>query len=360
MNTELAHVDFGIIRYANCWEDAGVLIHALKDSNPQRIAIIASAGDNALALLANTPKEVLAFDISLPQLYLTELKQLAFSRLEYDELLSFVGVRLCTAQQRFQLFQHLSPHLSADAKRYWQERQSLIENGLIHCGKFERYFSLFRRWCLPFVHSRKTVGALLQPKSDEAQKAFYDRHWNNRRWQLLMQVFFSKAMMGRVGRDPQFLKQVALSVPQYIRRKAAEHLQSSEATHNHFLHYIFTGNFGAVLPHYLRPENHEAIRANIGRLTLKHTGADEVVAMQAHDAYCLSNIFEYFPQEHFEATVSSWKELLQPGTMLLYWNLMVPRSFSQLAPAAFRLIESDAHVMDAGFFYSAFLAEQKL
>lgn len=259
-----------------------------------------------------------------------------------------------------QMFRHLATHLSPDAKKYWQERYTLIESGLIHGGKFERYFALFRTYCLPFVHSRKKVEALLRPKTNTAQKTFYEKQWNNLRWQLLMNVFFSKAVMGRAGRDPQFLKQVALSVSQYIRQKAAAHLQSSEATRNHLLRYIFTGSFGDVLPHYLRPQQHEAIRTNIGRLTLRHCAADEVVSMRAHDAYCLSNIFEYYPQSHFNTTVSAWKDLLQSGAMLLYWNLMVPRSFSSLAPDAFRKIEAANHVADAGFFYSAFLTEQKI
>jgi S-adenosylmethionine-diacylglycerol 3-amino-3-carboxypropyl transferase len=213
---------------------------------------------------------------------------------------------------------------------------------------------------MPLVHTRKTIATLLEPKSDAVQKAFYYKQWNNLRWRLLMRFFFSRIFMGRAGRDPQFLKQVDVSVSLYIRQKAAAHLQSGEATHNHFLHYMFTGQYGNVLPHYLKPELYDAIRANIGRLSLHQGSADEVVAMQAHDAYCLSNIFEYFPQEQFTATVGAWRDTLHSGALLLYWNLMVPRSFSDSAPEAFARIEPVGNIADAGFFYSAFLTEQKL
>jgi S-adenosylmethionine-diacylglycerol 3-amino-3-carboxypropyl transferase len=175
-----------------------------------------------------------------------------------------------------------------------------------------------------------------------------------------MNIFFSRAVMGRAGRDPQFLKQVKVPVAQFIRQKSESHLQSSEATRNHLLHYIFTGTFARELPHYLRPELYPTIRSNIGRLTTRRASADEVVGGQAHDAYCLSNIFEYFPQEQFQATVTSWKSLLPRGAMLLFWNLMVPRSFSASAPDSFQKVESSRHVADAGFFYSEFLTEQKL
>lgn len=359
MKGPLEQVDFGIIRYANCWEDAGVLLDALKDGSPQRIAIIASAGDNALALLSEAPESVLAFDISLPQLYLTELKQMAYARLEYDELLCLLGVRTATAAQRLQLLEQISSTLSKDARTYWTERKTMVEKGVIHAGKFERYFHLFRNYCMPIVHSRKTIDALLLPKSDDEQQEFFHNRWSNLRWRLLMNVFFSKAVMGRAGRDPQFLKQVDISVSEYIRDKAAAHLQSSAATHNHFLHYMLTGNFSDVLPHYLRRENHNAIRANIGRMTIRQATADEVIGMQAHDTYCLSNIFEYFPDEQFHATVKSWNELLPSGALLLYWNLMVPRSFADIAPDSFIRTALTDVVDDAGFFYTAFLKEQK-
>lgn len=359
MNDTLRQVKFDIIRYANCWEDAGVLLRALHDKPAARIAIIASGGDNALALLSGLPEKVLAFDISLPQLYLCELKQVAIARLEYDELLVLLGVSSSLPQQRMQLFNHVSVHLSADALTFWKDRKTVIESGVIHCGKFERYFRMFRTYCLPLVHSRKMVNALLQPKDDEAQAAFYHRHWNNLRWRLLVSLFFSKTLMGKAGRDPQFLKHVALSVPKYIRRKAETHLQLGEATRNHLLQYIFTGNFRTVLPHYLRPENHTAIRANISRLTLQQASADDVVKIRAHDAYCLSNIFEYFSQEQFNATVNEWRDLLPSGARLLFWNLMLSRSFALQLPDTFRKNEQDP-LPDAGFFYSAFLNEERL
>jgi S-adenosylmethionine-diacylglycerol 3-amino-3-carboxypropyl transferase len=358
MAESLRDVKFDFIRYGNCWEDAGLLLHALRGRSDDRIAIVSSAGDNALALLSANPKEVLAFDISMPQLYLSELKQVAFSRFEHAEILQLVGVD-GPAELRVRLFNHLSPHLSTPAKNYWQQQIALIKNGLIHSGKFERYFGMFRRYCLPLVHSQKNIQALLQHKSGSEQKLFYNKHWNTLRWRMLMSLFFSKAVMGRAGRDPYFLKQVAFSVSDYIRQKAESHLQSELATQNAFLEYIFTGRFKNQLPHYLRPENFETIRSNIGRLTLRQASADEVVAIQAHDVYCLSNIFEYFPKDQFDATVVRWTELLKSGSLLLFWNLMVPRSFSWNAPDHFFGVEIAEKPEDCGFFYSNFQMEQK-
>ena len=50
-----AKADFTGIRYAQCWEDADLLVEAL-DVKPGDVCLsIASAGDNALALLTRHP-----------------------------------------------------------------------------------------------------------------------------------------------------------------------------------------------------------------------------------------------------------------------------------------------------------------
>jgi S-adenosylmethionine-diacylglycerol 3-amino-3-carboxypropyl transferase len=175
-----------------------------------------------------------------------------------------------------------------------------------------------------------------------------------------MQLFFSRSVMGRTGRDPQFLKQVEISVPEYIRRQAEAHLKSADAATNFLLRFIFTGSFGDPLPPYLRAENFEAIRAGLDRLSLKQAAAEEIVQAGGHDVYCLSNIFEYYPQADFTGTVDRWSAALPAGARLLFWNLMAPRSFSAIKPDTFRCINSQDSPKDAGFFYSAFLHEQKI
>ena len=63
-----ARADFSAIRYAQVWEDADVLLAGL-DVQPGDVCVsIASAGDNALALLTKDPSRVIALDLSPAQL----------------------------------------------------------------------------------------------------------------------------------------------------------------------------------------------------------------------------------------------------------------------------------------------------
>jgi len=71
---------FDLVRYANVWEDAWILREALRPAPGRRMLSIASAGDNAFALLA-AGAEVVAADLSPAQIALVDLKRAAIRRL---------------------------------------------------------------------------------------------------------------------------------------------------------------------------------------------------------------------------------------------------------------------------------------
>ncbi len=353
-------VDFNLIRYANCWEDADVLLRGLRIQAGERVLCIASGGDNALALLTAEPQSVLAIDINPLQLYVTELKQRAFQVLNYESLLGFLGVKAAPERERMASFRMIRPLLTAETARYWSANEKVIKNGLVYAGKFEGYFRVFRRYLLPFVHGRKRIDQLFDVKTDAEQGAFFRNVWNSRRWRWLMGLFFNRYTLGRFGRDPEFLRQVQIPVADYIIGRADAHLQSPACTGNYFLRMILTGRYGPTLPVYLRPENFERIRANADRLQLQQTTA-EVAIQQPFDAYGFSNFFEYLSADEFGQFARRCSQFVPTGARLAYWNLMVPRSLHESLPAQFVPVadSNPAAVPDNGFFYHRFLAEQK-
>ena len=71
------HARFDFIRYANCWEDADILVEALQPAPGKRLVSIASAGDNTLSLLSGAPEKVVAIDLNPVQLACLELRCVA-------------------------------------------------------------------------------------------------------------------------------------------------------------------------------------------------------------------------------------------------------------------------------------------
>jgi S-adenosylmethionine-diacylglycerol 3-amino-3-carboxypropyl transferase len=116
MGSEIAgKADFGGIRYAQCWEDADVLLEAL-DVKPGHVCVaIASAGDNALAMLSKAPARVIALDLSRAQLACLELRVAAYRVLNHPQLLELIGSRFGT--QRLRYYRFCRAHLSAGARQ---------------------------------------------------------------------------------------------------------------------------------------------------------------------------------------------------------------------------------------------------
>ncbi|HEX7150583.1 MAG TPA: DUF3419 family protein [Thermoanaerobaculia bacterium] len=345
---------FDIIRYANSWEDADVLCEALQPAPGKRMLSIAASGDNAFALLAEGA-EVVAVDLSPAQLALIELKRAAIRQLSNEALLRFLGVH--DAADRVATYRTFT--LPESARTYWDANLEAIGAGVIHRGRFENYFRLFRTYVLPFVHSRRDVAALLRERSPEERERFYREQWNTWRWRAMFRVFFSRFVMGRTGRDPEFFRYVEGSVAERIFRRA-EYALSVLPTHsNPYLVSIFTGNYrDDALPRYLR--RIDDVRAHLDKLTLVR-GSVEEAAHGKFDGYYLSDIFEYINPELTALIYGRLLDAANPKARFAYWNLLVPRT----APAQFAsrvtALQDEARALfarDNAFFYSAFVLEE--
>src|SRR5688572_27622135 len=108
--------DFSLIRYAQVWEDADVLLDGLDIQSGDTCLAIASAGDNALAMLAKNPHRVVAIDLSPAQLACLQLRVAAYRRLEHRELLEFIGS--IHSRRRLSLYHRCRNDLATEARRF--------------------------------------------------------------------------------------------------------------------------------------------------------------------------------------------------------------------------------------------------
>jgi S-adenosylmethionine-diacylglycerol 3-amino-3-carboxypropyl transferase len=244
------------IHYAQCWEDPQVLRAALKVGPDDDVVSVASGGDNSLALLLDNPRTVTAIDRNPAQLYLVELKTRAMRTFEYDDFVSFLGTRPCA--DRDKLYNILRRALTENARAFWDSHPDHIKAGVIHCGKFERYFTVFHGHVLPLIHSRKTVDAFLSTTSREDQQKFYRSLWDNRRWRALFRVFFSRFLLSSMGRGREVFTQVKNNhVADTLLARTRRGLTEIPIHDNFFVHYILSGQFRdlATAHPYLSPRN---------------------------------------------------------------------------------------------------------
>ena len=362
--TEAAtRADFSRIRYAQVWEDADVLLAALDVQPTDTVLSIASAGDNALALLGAGAARVIALDLNPAQLACLELRVAANRELKHAELLELIGSR--PSSQRAALYQRCRSQLTPAVRTFWDAQPAAVQGGIGGAGKFEDYFRLFRTRVLPWVHGRATVAALLRGGAPAERERFYVERWDTWRWRCLFRVFFSRWVMGRFGRDPAFFKYVEGSVADRILTRTRHALTKLNPAENPYLHWILTGRHGDALPWALRAENFERIRTRLDRLEWHEQTVEGFLDSAAGrgspiDKFNLSDIFEYMSAENTAALLARVAAASRPGGRLAYWNMLAPRRRPESLADRLQPREDIAQPLfwqDKAYFYSAFVVE---
>lgn len=360
--SEIQHrADFSQIRYAQCWEDSELLVGGMLPAGRDCLSI-GSAGENSFALLAAGASSVTAVEMNSAQIGCIELRKAAYLHLEHQELLQLIGSRPCA--DRMAIYRKVRGALPEEAREFWDARPEAIQAGIGSAGKFERYFATFRGRVLPLAHGRKRVLSLLEKRDPGARLEFYQRKWNNRRWRWIFKIFFSRLVMGALGRDPEFFKYVEGSVADRILARTRHALAVLDPSENPYLHWILTGTHGETLPAALEERHFLPIRHAIsaGRFSVAQCSIEALLDSEPdrrYDAFNLSDIFEYMNEANTASLLEKIADASNPGARLAYWNMLAPRSRpSSLAHRLRPIPAEDLFERDRAFFYSRFVVEE--
>ena len=354
--------DFSILRYAQCWEDADVLLEALDIRAGDVCFSVGSGGDNTLSMLSRAPSEIVAVDLSPAQIACLEVKAAGFRVLSHPELLELVGLR--SSARRLNLYEGVRGLLSPSSRAYWDANQRVVEQGIASAGKFEHYFKVLREWVLPLIHSRRRLEELFEPRSPDDRRRFYRERWDNWRWQALLRLFVSRFVMGRLGREPSFYRYVEGEVAAPIFARTEHALAELDPSRNPYLQWVAFGRFLTALPHAWRAENFEAIRSSADRIRVETASVEAFLAHAADrsiDRFNMSDIFEYISEEACEQVFDAIVRCGRPGGRVAYWNMQARRRRpGRLAGRLHALEELSRRLhRDAmTFFYSAFYVDE--
>jgi S-adenosylmethionine-diacylglycerol 3-amino-3-carboxypropyl transferase len=355
-------VKFDKIRYAQCWEDADVLLQAMAVGTGATCLSIASAGDNTLALAGAGVKRVIAVDMNPAQVACLELRMAACRALCHAEFLALMGQG--EHPDRVGLYGRCAPYLPAASRAFWDGRIPLIRHGIGQAGRFERFLRVFRRVILPVVVGRRHVDRVFELESRQERKAHYERHWNKPRFRTLCRYFFGRASLGRFGRDPEFTRYADEPVWQSLQRRIPQALVVQDPRRNPYLQWILKGRYETALPWAWRAENYDRIRANLDAIEIRCEPLESVLASlpaNTLDGCNLSDIFEYMSDVDYHALLRQLTRAGAPGARLVYWNVVVSRSrpcamADRLQPL--RALAESLHTADKAFFYRDLVIEE--
>jgi len=353
--------EFTEVCYAQCWEDADVLMGALDVRPGQTCLSVASAGDNTLALLTKSPGRVIAVDHNPLQLHCLELRVAAYKELTHAGLLELLGSRPSTC--RTGLYQKCRAQLTSDAKNFWDGHQAFVETGIGTIGKFERYLALFRTRILPWILNKGTIAALVRSGTPAWREEFFTRHIDTWRFHSAFRLFFSRFVMGRLGRHPDAFRFVDGSVANHLVSRVRRAVTVLDPAENPYLQWILTGQHAGALPYALREEHFDGIRNNLDSLELRCRTVEECLKETGDreiDWFNLSDIFEYLSEDHSAAIYDEIVRTGRPGGRVAYWNMLVPRSRPDRLTGLLHPLEeiaAELHARDKAFFYNAFRLE---
>ena len=360
---EIAYgADFTAVRYAQCWEDADVLLEALAVQPGDVCLSVASAGDNALSLLARHPAKVFAVDLNPAQLACLELRVAAYRLLSYDDLLVFVGSR--RGQHRQNFYQTCRRLLSRHACAYWDERPEDIARGFGSAGKFEQMMLRYRTSLAPLVHDRSTIDRMLMGGTRSECRFFFDRTWNTPMRRLFATLFLPRFVQARIGREVPILPSFDLAHGRRLLARTEHLITDLDPSKNSYLHWMLTGTHGSALPFALRPENVVTIRANLDRLDWRLCAIEDVLnelGDRSVDRFNLSDTFEYLDEPAFHTLLYRLARCGRRGGRLAYWNTTLTRRRPPaMADVLLPLIElaESLKQKDQVFFYDDFIVEE--
>ena len=246
-------------------------------------------------------------------------------------MLEFMGVK--NSAERIRMYDKIREKLDKDVRDYWDLNRKAIETGVIHIGKFEKFFKIFREKILPLIHNKKRVEGLFEKKSKQEREEYYNKHWNNFRWKLMFKLFLSKSVVGKFGRDKEFFRYAEKDISKEMKERSRYALCELDSYENPYIHYIMMGNYRLdCLPYFLRRENFENIRKNLHKLEIVQNSVEEYLDKIDFkiNKFNLSDIFEYMSLENYRNLMKKIYDNADNNAILAYWNLIVERNSAKL------------------------------
>lgn len=321
--TRLSGSAEGRLLYAQVHEDPRLEMEALTPVFHGRIVVVTSGGCTALSLLASGARDVVAVDSNQAQNHITELKAAACRRSEHNEAIAFLGGRATDAPRRIARYEEIRGALGADARRYWDSRRALIARGVLGVGVSERFMSGIAGVMRLLVHPRRRIEGLLACETLEAQRTFYHREWNSRRWRLLFRMLLTRGSLERTFDPAMYTSVKPLTVGARFHAQFERTLTELPVADNYFLHQALLGEYRSSRPSGLPPYLGQS--GDNGALTLVDATLTEYLRTQpsgAIDGFAISNVCEWLDDDGIDALFTEVVRTAAAGAVLCIRNFL--------------------------------------
>lgn len=322
----------GPLQFAQMCEDQALEQQALRPDPGMVTVMVSSGGCTALSYLARFDGPVVSVDRNPVQNHVTELK-IAAATLDPRDAPKALGAWNDAADRRGELYRSIRHELSSAARAHWDRSPRAIRSGVLGAGITERIISAVVRGVKLAIHPERRIREMLSQPTLDAQRAYYDAHWNNRRWKAMFPLLLNRAMFPAFRRtyDPSFFEHVGnYSFAEHLHKKFEHVLTSLPVASNYLLHFTLLGTYPQnglpdSLPPYLTERGLSALRERREKLTLVDGGLTEYLrtrpARSVH-RFALSNVAEWMSDEEVLALFDEVVRTSAPGALVCFRNLV--------------------------------------
>ena len=354
------------LRYAQVWEDYDLLFKGLALEPSDHVLSIASAGDNALALLSEGVESVTAIDLNPAQVALCELKKSGIEHLSRAEFQALCGSPSELSSNS--MYESLRSRLSLRCRAYWDDHRNIIERGILHSGRLERFWNEMRRFVFePHIPST-ALQAIVEAENITEQKEIFDTHFCSPGFQKAFREFTDKENVAAHGRDIAQYKYVDhQNIGGFFYDRFRHVCRMLPLENNFYIHYLFFGSYVSEEqgPYFLRPSVFETLKGRIERFKVVQGSLDSWVAKgsKTYTKMNLSDVFEYLSEGETDAFLYRLLEHLPPGGRIAFWNHLNERGLGTNAERSGQLLTGLSEGLshdDRTFFYSKFKVLESL
>jgi S-adenosylmethionine-diacylglycerol 3-amino-3-carboxypropyl transferase len=292
---------------------------------------VASAGDTALSLLALGARQVIAVDISEPQLHLCRLKAAAIECLEREPAAALLGFVVASTANRRRWFTQCKGVLPTTTEEFWRAHEGVLcTRGAIWCGRYEQFIRRIQLILRPLLG--RSFAKLVHCTTCSEQRELFDyrigRPWLN----AFFRLAFHPRIFSRRGVDPQSLghRQNAIPLGEQYWANFRSFCVDTPAALNPWLQLHTIGHLASLdaAPSYLTASGFAEVKQGIRRLRWVKCDLLAYVRDQLPaevNKVHLSNLPDWFGAAEFEQILCELAGKLQPKSRLVWRYMHVNR-----------------------------------
>ena len=311
--------------YNTCWEDPRIDRELMRFGSESRLAMLTSAGCNALDYLLDGTAHLDCVDINPAQNALLELKKALFRNGNYELLWDFFGEGSKKGAE-YVYRKQLREYLPDEAARYWDKKIGYFSPDLSSPGIYFRGTSgMVARLVNRRIRRKELYPQVLNMLNAQSleEQAYYFREIEPQLWgpfsKWLVRQAPSLTLLGVPASQRRMIRErYRDGVLDFIRQSLRKVFTELPLNDNYFWRVYLTGSYSRnCCPNYLREENFSLIRNRIDAIDTHTTNLSDFLERQS-ETYTHFVLLDH----------QDWMANVRPDLLAEEWNRILAKSRS--------------------------------